>query len=112
MLQKILMPEVDLESLTALDKEGFEIISIREVRFRNHPSGVGDLLSKLPHEVLVKGNPIPAHVQTRVRVQAGDYWEVVGGALRLIQHNSVTIHQAHMTAYVDEGHRSPFSDMH
>ena len=69
MLQKILVPEVDLQGITALDKQGFEIIAIRQVRFRNHPSGVGDLLSELPHEVLVKGHPGPALVQTRVPSQ-------------------------------------------
>src|SRR5271157_1351476 len=112
MLKKILVPEVDLEGFPALDKQGFEIIAIREVRFRNHPSGVGDLLSELSHEVLVKGNPGPALVQTRDRVQAGDYWEVEGGVFRLIQQNSTAIHQAHMTARIGEGHRGPFSDVH
>src|SRR5271157_2474603 len=102
MLRKILMPEVDLQGLTALDKQGFEIIAIREVRFRNHPSGVGDLLSELPHEVLVKGNPGPALVQTRGRAQAGDYREVEGGVFWLIQQNSIAIHQAHMTARIGE----------
>jgi hypothetical protein len=92
MLQKIRVPEVDLEGITALDKQGFEIIAIREVSFRNHPPGVGDLLSELPREFLVKSHPGPALVQTCVRVQARDYREIEGGAFWLIQQDSIAIH--------------------
>ena len=43
MLQKILVPKVDLQSLAALDEQGFEILTIRQIRFRNCPSGTGDI---------------------------------------------------------------------
>jgi hypothetical protein len=65
-LDKIIVPKVDLQGLTTLDEQGFEVIAVRNIGLGNYPSGVSDLLAELAHEVLVKCDTVPALARTGI----------------------------------------------